>query len=63
VIGQGHGAGVGALAATQVTVVSPTEITAVTAGGARGGNDNLFVIDPDNTASSVAAGDRFTYKR
>ena len=41
VIGQGNGAGTGAIAATNVTVVSSTEITAVTGGGAKVGTFSL----------------------
>ena len=43
VIGQGNGAGAGAVAATNVKVVSPTQITAVTGRGAKPGTWGLFV--------------------
>ena len=43
VVGQGNGAGTGAIAATNVKVVSPTQITAVTGGGAKAGTWSLFV--------------------
>jgi hypothetical protein len=45
-----------------VTVVSPTEITAVTGGSAKIGANNLFVVGPGNEPSKAAAGDRFTYR-
>ncbi len=48
-IGQGNGAGSGAIAATSVTVVSPTKITAVTGGGAKAGTWTLFVITSGGT--------------
>jgi hypothetical protein len=58
-IGQGKGAG--SVAATQVTVVSPTKITAVTGGGAQVGTWPLFVITSGGT-SAVNAKDLFTYQ-
>ena len=61
VIGQGNGPGAGAIAATRVSVVSSTQITAATGGGARPGTWNLFVIAPNGTASKAVSGDRFTY--
>jgi hypothetical protein len=60
VIGQGHGAGSGAIAATSVVVVSSTEITAVTGGGAMAGVFNLYVTTPVGT-SAVSSGSGFTY--
>jgi hypothetical protein len=60
VIGQGHGAGTGAIAATNVTVVSPTEITAVTGGPATGGTWNVFVTSGGLT-TAPNGGDQFTY--
>jgi hypothetical protein len=61
VIGQGQGAFNGSLAATDVDVVDSTHITATAPGGAISGSWNLFVIDPDNKASSAVDGDLFTY--
>jgi hypothetical protein len=49
VIGQGNGAGSGAIAATNVKVVSPTQITAVTGGGAKAGTWSLFVTTTGGT--------------
>ena len=60
VIGQGSGAGAGAIAATNVKVVSPTQITAVTGGGAKAGTWNLFVITTGGT-SAANSGDYFSY--
>ena len=60
-IGQGDGAGPTAIPASEVVVVSPTEITAVTGGSAKAGTYNLFVIDSDGT-SPANAGDDYTYK-
>ncbi len=60
VIGQGSGAGTGAIAATNATVVSRTQITAVTGGGAKAGTWNLFVITTGCT-SAANSGDYFTY--
>ena len=48
-IGQGSGAGPTAIAATNVKVVSPTEITAVTGGGAKAGTWSLFVVTSGGT--------------
>ena len=58
-IGQGTGT-VGTIAATNVKVVSPTEITAVTGGGAKAGVFNLFVTTSGGT-SAVSSGSGFTY--
>jgi hypothetical protein len=44
-----------------VKVVSSTEITAKTGGGAKAGTFNLFVIDAGGT-SVANSGDDFTYK-
>jgi hypothetical protein len=49
VIGQGNGAGSGAIAATNVKVVSPTQITAVTGRGAKAGTWSLFVTTTGGT--------------
>jgi hypothetical protein len=49
-----------AIPATAVTVVSPTEITATTGGGAQAGTFNLFVTTSGGT-SAVNTGDDFTY--
>jgi hypothetical protein len=59
-IGQGSGAGPTATPATNVKVVSPTEITAVTGGGAKAGTWNLLVITPGGT-SVGNSGDYYTY--
>ena len=59
-IGQGTGTA-GALAATHVKVVSPTEITAVSGGGAKAGVFNLFVTTLGGTSAANYAGDEFTY--
>jgi hypothetical protein len=62
VIGQGHLAGAGAIPATSVVVVSSTEITAVTGGGAMAGSWGVFVINPDRgTNPRNGYGDSFTY--
>jgi len=53
-IGQGSGAGPTAIPASNVVVVSPTEITATTRGSAKAGTWNLFVID--SLTSSSAGG-------
>ncbi len=60
VIGQGSGAGTGAIPATNVVVVSSTKITAVTGGGAKAGTWSLFVITTGGT-SAGNTGDNFTY--
>ncbi len=60
VIDQGSGVGIGAIAATNVTVVSWTKITAVTGGGANSGTWNLYVTTSGGT-SVAHAGDDFTY--
>jgi hypothetical protein len=60
VIAQGIGAGSGAIPATNVKVVSPTEITATTGGGAKAGTWSLFVTTPGGI-SAANAGDDFTY--
>jgi subtilase family serine protease len=61
-IGQGNGAGSGAIPATDVQVVSSTEITATTGGGAIAGTWNLFVIDPGGATSPAVTADQYTYK-
>jgi IPT/TIG domain len=60
VIGQGNGSGAGAIATTSVKVVSPTEITAVTGGGAKTGTWTLFVTTSGGT-SAANSGAYFTY--
>ena len=60
VIGQGTGTA-GAIAATHVKVVSPTEITAVTGVGAKAGVFNLFVTTAGGTSHANYAGDEFAY--
>jgi trimeric autotransporter adhesin len=60
-IGQGDGAGSTAIPASEVVVVSPTEITAVTGGSAKAGTYNLFVIDSEGT-SPANPGDKYTYQ-
>ena len=59
VIGQGNGAGTGAIAATVKSITSTT-ITATTGGGAKAGTWNLFVTTPGGT-STPNAGDYFSY--
>ena len=59
VIGQGNGT-TGAIAATTVKVVSPTEITAVTGGGAKAGTFSLFVTTSGGTSAANAGAD-FSY--
>jgi IPT/TIG domain len=60
VIGQGNGSGTGALAATNVKVVSSTQITAITSGGAKAGTWNLVVLTPGGS-SATNPGDYFSY--
>jgi subtilisin-like proprotein convertase family protein len=60
-IGQGSGTGSTAIAASNVTVVSPTEITATTGGSAKAGTWTLWVIDSGGT-STANTGDAYTYK-
>ena len=60
VIGQGEGT-VGAIAATNVVVVSSTEITATTGGGAKAGTFSLYVTT-NNGVSSSSSRDDFTYE-
>jgi hypothetical protein len=61
VVGQGSGSVTGAIHATDVKVVSPTEITAVTGGGAKAGTSATFVTTSGGTSAGNAASD-FTYK-
>jgi hypothetical protein len=61
VIGQGHGAAADAIAATDVSVVGSTELTATTGGGAQPGTWNLWVIAPNGLTSHAVSGDAFTY--
>jgi subtilase family serine protease len=56
-IGQGSGAVTGAIAATNVKVVSPTQITATTGGGAKTGTFSLFVT----TSGGTSAGNSVDY--
>ena len=60
-IGQGSGAGPTAIAATNVTVVSPTKITAVTGGGAKAGTFSVYVITSVAMASQRRS--HFTYRQ
>ena len=60
-IGQGGGTGPTAILASNVVVVSTTEITATTGGPAKAGTWNLFVIDSGGT-SLANTGDDYTYK-
>jgi hypothetical protein len=60
VIGQGSGSVTGVIPATSVKVVSPTEITATTGGGAKAGTWSLFVTTSGGT-SAANVGDNFTY--
>ena len=59
-IGQGSGAGPTAIQASNVVVVSSTEITATTGGPAKAGTSNLFVVDSGGT-SVANTGDDYTY--
>ena len=59
VVGQGEGALTGAIAATAVSVDSPTQITATTGGPAKPGAFSLFVIGPDGAIATSPS--RFTY--
>jgi len=59
-IGQGNGAGPTAIPASEVVVVSPTEITATTGGPAKPGTFNLYVIDSGAT-SPANTRDDYTY--
>jgi hypothetical protein len=60
-VGQGHGAGPGALQATLVKVMSPNEITAVMPKGAKSGTWNVFVVEPGGVQTPPHPADRFTY--
>jgi hypothetical protein len=60
-IAQGNGAGPTAIRATDVTVVSPTQITATTGGGAIAGTYHLLVVDAANRVSAPSSADYFTY--
>ena len=59
-IAQGNGAGPTAIPATNVDVVSPTEITATTGGPAKVGTFYLFVTQSGRTSLPNAAA-RYTY--
>jgi len=59
-IAQGNGL-TGAIAATNVAVVSPTEITATTGVATKTGKFNLFVTTAGGT-SPANSGDDFTYQ-
>ena len=61
-IGQGSGASASAIPATNVTVVSPTEITATTGAAVKGGSWNVFVLDSGGTTFANPH-DMFTYTR
>jgi hypothetical protein len=58
-----QGKGVAAIQATNVVVVSPTEITATTGGGARTGSYNVFVTTSGGTSPVNKSGDLFTYTK
>ena len=60
-IAQGHGAGPTAILATNVNVVSPTQITATTGGNAIPGYFHLFVVDSVGSTSTATNADLFTY--
>jgi hypothetical protein len=60
VIAQGHGL-TGAIPMTNVVVVSPSQITAVTGGGAKAGTFSIFVLNPDNGVSTSSVASLFTY--
>jgi hypothetical protein len=59
-IGQGGGPSPSAIPCTDVTVVSSTEITAITGGGAKPGTWSLYVVSFGGTTPAVTADD-FTY--
>jgi hypothetical protein len=59
-IGQGSGPAPSAIPATDVNVISSTEITAVTGGDAQPGTWSVYVISFGGTTPAVAADD-FTY--
>ncbi len=61
-IGRGQGPGPSPVAATNVTVVSPTEITATTGATAKTGTWNLFVIAPTGR-SQANPHDRYRYQK
>ena len=63
VIGQGQGAHTGALAAQDVTIVSPTKITATTPGGAKPGTWHVFVVTYDGRINHDPTGSMFTYMK
>ena len=54
-IAQGNGPGPSAIAATNVDVVSPTEITATTGAATNAGSWNLFVVTPGGTSKATSA--------
>jgi hypothetical protein len=60
--GQGSGAGPTAIPASEVVVVSSTEITATTGGSAKAGTCGLFVIDSGGT-SHANTGDDYTHNK
>src|ERR1700722_7646944 len=60
-MGRGGGSGPTAVPASEVVVVSPTEITAITGGSAKAGLWNVYVIDSAGTGST-STGDGYTYK-
>jgi hypothetical protein len=59
-IGQGGGPLTGAISATNVKVVSSTQITSTTGAGAKAGTFSLYVTMSDGTSAENAA-DNFTY--
>jgi hypothetical protein len=63
IFGQGHGGGPGSLRATDVHVLSGTEITCKTPTGAKLGAWNVFVVTPGSHFSLPHPSDRYTYVR
>ena len=61
-IGQGNGPFAGAIACTSVVVVSSSEITCVTGGGAAAGTFSVFVRNTDGVASAGNIISFFTYQ-
>ena len=63
VIGQYNGTGTPAIAATNVVIVSPTTITAITGGNAKPGSFIVFVITNTGTHSPTTDKIHFTYTK
>jgi hypothetical protein len=55
VIGQGNGSGAGAIAASEVSVVSSTEITATTGGGAAPGTGCPYTVASGDAGHTIEA--------